>query len=91
MAWSSNPSGQFSVSSFRKKLEEWTRSTSVYNLFWIDVRLKKVELFVWQAIHDRIMVNEVMHRFGCGNLGSTKCQMGNNGEETIDHLFLHCS
>ncbi|KAK3218627.1 hypothetical protein Dsin_012597 [Dipteronia sinensis] len=92
MAWTPNPRGEFSVSSFRKSLkEEGARRLAASNLIRKGVSPIKVEMFVWQAIYDRIMMKDVMYRFGSGNLASKECHLCGNGEEIVDHLLLHCA
>ncbi|KAK2654116.1 hypothetical protein Ddye_013972 [Dipteronia dyeriana] len=92
MAWTLNSKGSFSMGSFRRCLEEnGTESADISKVIWNYVCPKKVEIFVWHAIFDRIMVKDVWLRFSGVNAIRTVCQLCNKGEKSSDHLLLHCS
>ena len=88
--WSSN--GYFLASSFRRRLEDLSSNVStVSKLIWQGVCPPKVEIFAWQLLRGRVLVKEVLSHFGCNPSSSLMCQLCKGANETIDHVFLHCS
>ncbi|KAK3212019.1 hypothetical protein Dsin_016725 [Dipteronia sinensis] len=88
IAWKFIPSGIFSVSSFRRRLEELDNgSPAGFTLLWNGTCPPKVELFLWQLVRGRVLVADVLHRFGVGV--SLVCKLCNNENETLNHVFLH--
>ncbi|KAK2640843.1 hypothetical protein Ddye_022606 [Dipteronia dyeriana] len=91
LIWVFDSSGEFSVKSFRKCMEDRNaQGGSVFKEVWLNICPPKIELFVWQLLHGRVLVREVLSRFGiqvCTNLECPFCQ---SNEESVDHLFLHC-
>jgi hypothetical protein len=49
-----------------------------------------VEISVWQLLKVRVMVNQMLHRFGIFPNASSLCSLCNEEEESVDHLFIHC-
>ncbi|KAK3197913.1 hypothetical protein Dsin_021328 [Dipteronia sinensis] len=90
IAWSYNSNGLFSVGSFRRCLEEELRNNEgSYKLIWQGWCPPKVELFTCQLLRGRVIVKEVMNRFGYGPQ-DLSCPFCNDAIETTSHLFLHC-
>ncbi|KAK3230651.1 hypothetical protein Dsin_002532 [Dipteronia sinensis] len=91
IAWKFSSNGLFSVGSFRMRLDEldnedqWLTRSS-----WHGFCPHKVEVFAWQLLRNRVLVREVLQRFGCLQDSSLVCPLCNNGIESINHLFLHC-
>ncbi|KAK3197909.1 hypothetical protein Dsin_021324 [Dipteronia sinensis] len=90
IAWSYNSNGLFLVGSFRRCLEEELRNNKgSHKLIWQMWCPLKVELFTWQLLRGRVIVKEVMNRFGFGpqDLSYPFC---NDAIKPTSHLFLHC-
>ncbi|KAK1564769.1 hypothetical protein Q3G72_011280 [Acer saccharum] len=84
--------GIYSVSSFRRCLEDCSAESNPDHLFiWQGVCPPKVEMFIWQLLKGKVLVSEVLKRFGYVAGITLDCPLCNSGEESIDHLFLHCS
>ncbi|KAK0590392.1 hypothetical protein LWI29_026422 [Acer saccharum] len=95
IAWRFCPNGAFSVSSFRRELEERdgdqnTPAPLAHFLTWKGSCPPKVEVFMWQILRGRILIKGVLDRFGCRLSGGVDCPLCNSADETIDHLFLLC-
>ncbi|KAK3231067.1 hypothetical protein Dsin_002948 [Dipteronia sinensis] len=87
-----NPKGSFSVSSFRRCLEEDQLEGGVLDdLNWHGFCPSKFEIFVWQLLRGRVMVAEVVQHFGIRIDAGIHCPFCNGSTESIDHLFLHCA
>ena len=57
---------------------------------WKGLCPPKVELFLWQLLRGRVMVREVLRRFGVVLNGDSGCPLCNDPIESVDHLFLLC-
>ena len=91
ISWVLNPDGRFSVGSFRRSLEDFNAKFNPdHLLIWQGLCPPKVEMFLWQLFQGRVMVHSVMNRFGFVPGAPLVCVLCNSGEESIDHLFLHC-
>ncbi|KAK3220416.1 hypothetical protein Dsin_014386 [Dipteronia sinensis] len=91
LAWTFCANGMFSVKSFRRGLEDpLIESCSYHSLIWQGICPPKIEIFVWQLLRGRVIVRKVLQEFGYGPTPSLLCPICNEGEETIDHLFLLC-
>ncbi|KAK3224854.1 hypothetical protein Dsin_004716 [Dipteronia sinensis] len=89
IAWSYYPKGLYTVSSFRRCVEDYNaEEVSEFGKVWYGFSPPKVELFIWQLLHGRILVCEVLKRYGISNRGA--CPLCGRSEETVDHLFLFC-
>ncbi|KAK0585155.1 hypothetical protein LWI29_024028 [Acer saccharum] len=93
LGWSFCSNGIFTVSSFRCCLEDSAMEVVMVdsNFIWQGICPHKVEVFTWQLLSGRIMVRNVMNRFGFSPNMAFKCPLCKCEEETIDHLFLHCN
>ncbi|KAK0574763.1 hypothetical protein LWI29_028697 [Acer saccharum] len=92
LGWSFCSNGIFTVSSFRRCLEDSAMEaiTVDSNFCWQGICPHKIEVFTWQLLSGRIMVSNVMNRFGFSPNMAVECPFCKSEEETIDHLFLHC-
>ncbi|KAK2656831.1 hypothetical protein Ddye_009883 [Dipteronia dyeriana] len=89
LTWSFTKNSCFSVSSFRRCLEDKGMiEDQFFNFLWQGVCPPKVEIFVWQMLKGRVLVREVLLNFGVGQSESTFCPMCDGGSESIDHVFL---
>ncbi|KAK3206963.1 hypothetical protein Dsin_021009 [Dipteronia sinensis] len=88
VAWSYCPNGSFSVQSFRRCMEgEVSEDCHKTAQIWNNYCPPKVEIFCWNLLKERVMVKDVLSRFGM----DLSCPLYGNCIETVDHLFLHCS
>ena len=62
----------------------------VFKSLWRSFCPLKIEIFVWQVLHGRVMVREVLKRFGQLGDANSECPMCGEFEESSDHLFLKC-
>ena len=92
LSWTHTSNGLFSVSSFRKCLEVNNASAhTVFEFLWQGLCPPKVEVFVWQLLRGRVLVREVLLKFGVAiQTGSASCPLCEIGSESIDHIFLLC-
>ncbi|KAK3219579.1 hypothetical protein Dsin_013549 [Dipteronia sinensis] len=91
LAWTFCLDGCFTVRSFRKRLEESsTNSAFDFNLIWQGICPAKIEIFGWQLLRGRVMVRQVLRKFGFDPAYSLMCPFCNAAEESVDHLFLLC-
>ncbi|KAK2639465.1 hypothetical protein Ddye_027260 [Dipteronia dyeriana] len=91
LAWKYQSDGKFTVGSFhRKMLELQSNNTLVFTGGWQGVSPPKIELFGWQLLRGRLMVKNVMLKFGLDLTPIMLCSLCNTEGETMDHLFLHC-
>ncbi|KAK3223218.1 hypothetical protein Dsin_010243 [Dipteronia sinensis] len=90
--WSYESNGLFSVKSYWQHLEERHMGDSTYFTdIWRGFCPPKIETFVWQLIHGRILVKIVIHRFGVTTGLNMECPLCLLEVETVDHLFLGCN
>ncbi|KAK2653494.1 hypothetical protein Ddye_013350 [Dipteronia dyeriana] len=91
LAWNLNRNGMYTVSSFIRSLERNSEvSSSIYKVIWNGIGHSKVKVFLWQLYRGRVLVREVLLRFGMAHLSVVVCPLCSREVETIDHLFLHC-
>ncbi|KAK3217752.1 hypothetical protein Dsin_011722 [Dipteronia sinensis] len=91
VAWSLCPNGEFSVGSFRGIESENESEGSEFSCIWKGICPPKVEFFLWQLYRDRVMVKEVLNRFGFSQAMDEICPLCRSGAESSNHLFMHCS
>ncbi|KAK2639361.1 hypothetical protein Ddye_027156 [Dipteronia dyeriana] len=92
IAWSANPNGLFTVGSFSRALED--ASVKKYNipqLLWKGFCPPKIDLFMWQLWRGKIVVRELLLKFGMINIPDKECPLCSSGVESLDHFFLKCS
>ena len=91
IAWAFNTNGVFTVSSFRRKLENSAAvSELVPKCLWRGICPPKLEMFVWQLWKRKVLVKDVLQRFGMDQFEDMNCPVCSRDRETIDHIFLHC-
>ncbi|KAK3184163.1 hypothetical protein Dsin_031449 [Dipteronia sinensis] len=79
VAWSFSPNGSFTVWSFRRRLEDFCSVVSPFSsLIWHGMCPPKVEILVWQILKGRVMVKEVLSRFGVTFAGNQLCPLCNS-------------
>lgn len=59
---------------------------SVFKDVWVGLCPPKIEEFVWQLLHGRVLVREVLSRMGLQVEFNIMCPLCNNNLETIDYL-----
>ena len=47
-------------------------------------------MFIWQLLKGKVLVRDVLYRFGYVAGITMDCPLCNSDKESIDHLFLHC-
>ena len=57
---------------------------------WQGVCPPKVEFFVWQLLKGRVLVKQVLNKFGISSIVSLACPLCNEEDESVDHLFIQC-
>ncbi|KAK2662495.1 hypothetical protein Ddye_001069 [Dipteronia dyeriana] len=91
IAWSFCPKGLYSVSFFLKCVEDFgDKDVSEFDEVWCGFIPSKVELFIWQLLHGKILVREVLIRFGLWLGIGVACSLCGESSEAVDHLFLLC-
>ncbi|KAK2652028.1 hypothetical protein Ddye_011884 [Dipteronia dyeriana] len=91
IGWKFNDNGKFTVNSMSRCLEVGNSGeVGVFDGVWQGLCPSKIELLVWQLLHDRVLVKEVLQKFGLQLDDSVECPLCSDGVETIDHLFLNC-
>ncbi|KAK3222181.1 hypothetical protein Dsin_009206 [Dipteronia sinensis] len=91
LAWTYRLDGKFTIGSFRLCMEDQNTDSSLdHNLVWQGCCPPKVEIFMWNVLRGRVLVCQVLRKFGIASASSTACPLCHGEEETIDHLFLSC-
>ncbi|KAK3218153.1 hypothetical protein Dsin_012123 [Dipteronia sinensis] len=91
MAWIHSPDGQLSVGSLRRCLEgDRGNFLDDSRVLWAGICPPKIEVFAWQVLKGKIMVYEVLNRYGFNSAQSMDCSLCHSEVESINHLFLHC-
>ncbi|KAK2638878.1 hypothetical protein Ddye_026673 [Dipteronia dyeriana] len=90
IGWSHESSRVFTVKSFTKCLEgSRTGEVVDFSEVWQGLCPPKVKIFVWQLIHGRVLVRDVLKKIGLPSNMSSLCPIGQVFEESVDHLFPH--
>ena len=64
----------------------------VFDLIWKNVALPRVRCFGWLVYLGREKIGELLSRWGMLQAGDeTKCKFCGLAQESLDHLFLHCT
>ena len=88
LAWSYCPNGIFSVSLFKRCLESNNGTAkSFIDFLWKGFVPPKVEVFMWQLLIGRILVKDVLRKFGVGQVSNFECPFCGFEMESIDHFF----
>ncbi|KAK3219407.1 hypothetical protein Dsin_013377 [Dipteronia sinensis] len=89
IGWVHDANGSFSVKSFVNCLrKENTRDDVGFGGVWQGLCPSKIEIFVWQLLHGRILVRDVLKKFGMLSGVNSLCPLYLASEESINHLFL---
>ncbi|KAK2644221.1 hypothetical protein Ddye_019416 [Dipteronia dyeriana] len=64
VAWTRNPSGLYTDGSFCRALEGTLKNDSLDMSICHGICPTKVEVFLWQLLRGRVLVNEVLQKFG---------------------------
>ncbi|KAK3219066.1 hypothetical protein Dsin_013036 [Dipteronia sinensis] len=76
LAWSFSSNGAFSVGSFSRCLEDSSSNVlAEFTFVWQGIFPHKIEVFTWQLLRGKIMVRQVMGRFGFSPNLSMECPM----------------
>ncbi|KAK3193141.1 hypothetical protein Dsin_024451 [Dipteronia sinensis] len=90
IGWAHCTKGVFSVKSFWRCLEGgYPGEPSDHKAIWQGFCPPKIEVFVWQLLHGRILVRQALYNFTLllrTNLDYPFCQ---DNVETLDHVFLN--
>lgn len=86
--WKSNPKGNFTIALAYKNT--FTQiSNPIWGKVWNIIRIPKVNMFFWLAIHNGILtIDNLAQR---GFMFPNRCELYQKEEESVDHLFIHCS
>ncbi|XP_035840156.1 uncharacterized protein LOC110887936 [Helianthus annuus] len=87
--WSLDSTGQFKVSSLRRKLVELNYVKPDYVVDWNNWVPKKVGLVAWRAEKERLPTRTALHRRGI-SIQNLECLMCREYDESCDHLFVSC-
>ncbi|KAK3221164.1 hypothetical protein Dsin_015134 [Dipteronia sinensis] len=91
VSWDHDSSGQFSVKSFRKCMEDGhDQGEFVFKEVWLGICPPNIELFVWQLLHGRVLVREMLSRLGIPAGANLECPFCQDNGESIDHILLQC-
>ena len=89
-----SPSGLFTVKSFFLALSQFSDSPPVFptKFVWNSQVPFKVKSFIWLVAHKKVNTNDLLQlRRPHKALSPGICKLCMKYEETVDHLFLHCS
>lgn len=79
---------QFSLSTALQRIVSWGVGNSVTESFWDSHCPIKYSLFMWKLINGFLGSDDVRKRMGFHLFSQCGC---NNGEDSLDHIFLHCT
>ncbi|GKC74363.1 RNA-directed DNA polymerase, eukaryota [Tanacetum coccineum] len=90
MCWDLESSGEFSVASVRKMIDDTWLPRLDSKTRWIKYVLIKINVHAW-----KVMTNSIPTRFNISRRGicidSIRCVLCDEGVETSNHLFFSCS
>ena len=92
--WPLSSSGLFSLKSFFLALSQFFGSPQVFpsKFIWNSQVPFKVKFFVWLVAHKKVNTNDMLQvRRPYEALSPDICILCMKHEESVDHLFLHCS
>jgi len=88
--WGSG-TGKFSASAGYSAILErpWAPpNPGPWKFIWNYPSIPKIDLFIWQLLHNSILTSENLRRKGWA--GPSRCPLCRNAEENADHLFTAC-
>ncbi|GKB52169.1 RNA-directed DNA polymerase, eukaryota [Tanacetum coccineum] len=87
--WTGDGDGIYSVKCGRKLIDKGTLCLDTYATRWLKEMPTKVNIFIW-----RMLLNKLPTRMNLMNRGitvqSNQCGIYDTGDETVNHLMLHC-
>ncbi|KAK2650255.1 hypothetical protein Ddye_017744 [Dipteronia dyeriana] len=88
VSWVHDWSGEFSVKSFRRCLENGhDQKETIFKDVWLGICPPNIELFIWQLLRGRVLVREVLSKCGVQVGVNLECPFCQDNVESIDHLF----
>ena len=88
--WKPDSHGVYSVKSFSGVVQNCESSSfSFLNSVWADIVPPKVELFCWQVLRERVVVNMELVKRNLLSFKRSLCTFCNTVLESVNHLFLH--
>nr|GEW55783.1 copia protein [Tanacetum cinerariifolium] len=89
LVWSLESSGEFTVASVRKLIDDKWLSGADNKTRWIKYVPIKINVHAWKVMSDSIPTRFNISRRGI-NIDSLSCVLCDNGVETSNHLFFSC-
>ena len=87
--WKATLDGEFLVKSAYKIMFDKSLEPNDWGNVWFNHLILKINIFWWTTIHGKIItIDNLMKR---GFQIPNRCYMCKREEESINHLFLHCS
>lgn len=87
--WKLNHKGHFTSKSFYLALSNSLMDWFPHKSIWIPIIPSKISFFMWNTFLDKILTLNHLQRRGW-NLAN-RCILCMNEEESVNHLFIHCS
>nr|XP_043615741.1 uncharacterized protein LOC122587633 [Erigeron canadensis] len=87
--WDCNQDKDFTVKGVRNHIDNTWLPRHYRATRWNKIVLRKVNIFIWRVLKDRIPTRFNLWFRGIHN-NSRVCSCCNNGIETLHHLFAHC-
>nr|GEU95424.1 RNA-directed DNA polymerase, eukaryota, reverse transcriptase zinc-binding domain protein [Tanacetum cinerariifolium] len=89
LVWSLESSGEFTMASVRKLIDDKWLSGAENKTIWIKYVSIKINVHVWKVMSDSIPTRFNISRRG-NSIDSLSCVLCDNGVETSNHLFFSC-
>lgn len=89
LVWTANPSGSFSVKSPYNLLVASFHDCCSWKEVWNSQLIHKINFFWWMTLHGKVLTIDNLKRRGF--MLANKCVMCSCAEESINHLFIHCT
>ncbi|KAE8705946.1 Autophagy-related protein 18b [Hibiscus syriacus] len=91
LAWKGSGDGVYSVQSCSRLVSSLSESDNSWlEIVWKGFVPPKVEIFIWQIIHQKFVVKTVLMRRGVRNIESPLCVLCGVEPESVRHLFFSC-
>lgn len=85
--WGHTINGQYTVSSVFSTLDYHPKWQGAF--IWKMKIPPRTKTLLWLLLHKQLLCND--YRRHCRLTDSSQCSICSNGDETIDHIFRHCS
>lgn len=92
LIWVASKLGQYSIKEGYNTLQQGCNSkvsSRACSFCWNDIVLPKANYFPWLTLNKRILTTERLVKLGITQ--AFNCVFCDLEEESVDHLFLHCS